>query len=532
MIDDKKLEAKVKKAPAVLLILDGWGVAPDSSGNAITRADTPNFDKLTCKYYTSILHAAGESVGLKWGEIGNSEVGHLAIGTGRTAFQIQPRIDRSIIDNSFFKNEALLSAISHAKQNKSKLHLVGLLSDTGVHATVEHLYALLELAQNNELPDVLIHVILDGRDAPYNSGKRYMQQLIDKIEDLGIGKIASVAGRFWSMDRDNNWERIEPGYKVMVGNNDVSTYIDPIEAIEASYQKSIYDENFEPIKIVDTDGKGVGSMLSGDAIIFYNFRPDRMRQMLHAFKDDDFDKFYRTKLSNINIVSMALYDASLDVNVAFPPKDIRNTLAEVISNENMKQLHVAETEKYAHVTYFFDGGCEQPFKNEDREVVSSLGVKSYETDPQMSAFEIRDKVLSDLAMQNHDFYVVNFANADMVGHTGNFQATIKAVETIDGCVGEIMKAVFMLNGIIFLTADHGNAESLINLQTGAMDKQHTSHPVPFIIAGENYELAKVRDEVPDLSTAIPSGFLSDVAPTMLRVLGIKIPDEMSGRSLI
>jgi len=521
--------------PVVLIILDGWGVAPPFEGNAISQAKTPNINKLITTYPSFTLIASGESAGLSWGEMGNSEVGHLNLGGGKVFYQILPRINKSISDGSFYSNQIFLKAADYVKRNNSKLHLLGLVSSGGVHASIEHLFALLLMAQRQRVKNVFVHVILDGRDTIYNSGLGFVEKLVAKMKELGVGKIATISGRFYAMDRDNHWERIEKTYKAMVDGESSEIFSNPIEAIKKSYDKKIYDEEFVPVVITENK-KPIALVEDKDAIIFFNFRSDRARQITKAFVIPEFEKFKRSKyLKNLLFVTMTEYEEGLPVEVAFPVELIKSPLAKVISDAGLKQLHIAETEKYAHVTFFFNGGAEEPFEGEDRIVIPSPRVSSYDQKPEMSAFEITNRLIKEIKNDKYDFIVVNYANADMVGHTGNKGATIKAIETIDKCVGQLVDTVLAENGVAVLTADHGNAEELINLQTGVIDKEHSTNPVPLIIVGKEWEgenIGGVGAPGSDLSLVPPQGLLSDVAPTILKIMNLKQPEEMTGSALI
>ena len=528
-----KTETLNRPKPAVLLILDGFGVAPDSDGNAITRAKMPAFRELIKKYPTMTLRASGEEVGLSWGEMGNSEVGHLAIGSGRVYYQMFPRINREIASESFFQNSAFLEAAEYVKKQKSTLHLIGMVSPGRVHSMDEHCFALLEFARRQKIKDVAIHAILDGRDTVYNAGVDFLATLQKKIKELKIGKIATLSGRYYAMDRDNRWDRTEKAYLAMaLGEGQKAE--DPIEALRASYGKEVYDEEFVPT-VIEEKGKPIAFVKERDAVIFFNFRPDRMRQIVKAFTIPKFDGFERTLIPDLKVVTMAEYEPNLPVTVAFQPEKIKLTLAEVISNAGLKQLHIAETEKYAHVTFFLNGMREEPFLREDRVIIPSPKVSSYDTAPEMSAQKITDRVLKEIENDSYDFIVVNFANPDMVAHTGNFEATVKANEVTDGCLSKIVKAAVSRGGVVFVTADHGNAEELKNLRTGEIDKEHATNPVPFLLIGKMFEgRASVAGEIPegDLSLSPPVGMLADVAPTILTVLGIPQPPEMGGAPLV
>lgn len=528
---------KSKYKPVVLVILDGWGVAPDAPGNAITQAKLPNFKKYIATYPAMTLMASGESVGLMWGEIGNSEVGHTNLGSGFIFYQTCPRISKAIADGAFYKNEAFLKTIEHVKKNRSKLHIMGLVSSGGVHSHIEHLFGLLELAKREKIKEVYIHIFLDGRDTIYNSGKGFVQELLDKVKELGIkAKIASLSGRFYAMDRDNHWERIEKAFKAMaLGESDMKAS-DPIKAIEQSYKNKVYDEEFVPTVIVERD-KPIAKIEDNDGIIFFNFRSDRARQISECFILPDFSKFERgVNYKKIFFCGMYLYDKDLPLDtVAFYPSEIKEPLAKVLSDAKLKQLHIAETEKYAHVTYFFNGGQEDPFPGEDRIVIPSPRVASFAEKPEMSALKVTDAVVKAISENKYDFIVINFANPDIVGHTSDLKATIRAVEIADKCLGKIVTLVLSKNGVVLVTADHGNAEELQNIKTGEIDKEHSTNPVPFIIIGNEWEGKNVGlpDTVGnDLSLVQPSGILADIAPTILNIMGVKKPEDMTGTSLI
>lgn len=519
--------------PIVLLVIDGFGVAPDGPGNAIARANMPVFRDLVRKYPAMTLRASGEEVGLSWGEMGNSEVGHLSIGAGRVYYQTFPRINRDIAAGSFYENAAFAKAAAHAKKNKGTLHLIGMVSAGRVHSMDEHCHALLETAKRLKVTDVAVHAILDGRDTIYNAGIDFVTTLAGKMKELGLGRIASLSGRYFAMDRDNRWDRVEKAYDVMV-NGKGETAEDPLAAIKASYTKEVYDEEFVPT-VITSKGKPVGQVKDGDAVIFFNFRPDRMRELCNAFVTPKFDKFKRAPLKNAAFVTMTEYEAGLPVDVAFPPEAIDRCLAELVSEAGLKQLHIAETEKYAHVTFFLNGTKEDPFPGEERVIIPSPKVASYDQAPEMSAAAVTDRVVKEMEGKGFDFIAMNLANPDMVAHTGNLPASIKANEIVDVCIGRLVQATLDAGGVLFLTADHGNAEELLNLRTGEMDKEHATNPVPFLVIGRQFEgKTSVAGEVPngDLSLMPPVGMLADVAPTILSVMGIPQPPEMNGQSLL
>ncbi|MFH1252734.1 MAG: 2,3-bisphosphoglycerate-independent phosphoglycerate mutase [Candidatus Uhrbacteria bacterium] len=519
--------------PVVLLIIDGFGIAPDAEGNAITHAKMPNLQNLIAKYPAMTIQASGEEVGLSWGEMGNSDVGHTSIGAGRIYYQTFPRINRDIATGDFFKNKKFIEAIDYVKKNNGALHLVGLVSAGRVHSMDEHCHALLDLAKRQKFDRVFVHAFLDGRDTVYNAGFDFVQTLQKKIKELGVGKIATMAGRFYAMDRDNRWDRIEKAYNAMVlGQGETAT--DPLEALKASYAKEIFDEQFVPTVILENN-LPVAKVQNGDAIIFFNFRSDRMREITKAFVLPDFDKFTRQRLDDIFPVTMTEYEKGLPVEVAMPPEVIKNTLAETISLAGLKQLHIAETEKYAHVTFFLNGTKEEPFSGEDRVIIPSPQVASYDQTPDMSTYEITNRVLKEIAGEKYDFIVMNFANPDMVAHTGNFEATIKANEGVDECLGKLTTAILNKGGVLLITGDHGNAEEVKNLRTGEIDKEHSTNPVPFIIIGKHLAgVSGPSGEIPnsDLSLVSPVGMLADVAPTVLSILGVEKPEAMTGAALI
>ena len=523
----------MRPKPVILIILDGWGVAPPSHGNAITLSKKPIFDELLANYPAFTLQASGEAVGLSWGEMGNSEVGHLSLGSGRIIYQNLPRISKAISDGSFFENQAFVKACAHVNEKKGNLHLMGLASPGGIHSYNEHLYALVELAQKQKVKKVYVHVFLDGRDTPYNSGIKYVEQLQNKLKQIGLGEIATVSGRFYAMDRDNHWERSEKAYRAMVLGESEKQFEDPIKAVQASYDIKVYDEEFVPVVITD-NGKPRVIVKEGDSLIFFNFRADRARQLTKAFILPGFEKFKRPKyIQDLDFVSMTEYEKDLPLEIAFPPEKIDMPLAKVISEAGLTQLHIAETEKYAHVTFFFNGGEEVTFKNEERVIVPSPRVPSYDTKPEMSAPEVTARIIKEVEADKFDFIVVNYANPDMVGHTGNLQATISAIETLDDLIGQVVRLVVGRGGVVLITADHGNAEGIYNLQNGEIDKEHSTAPVPFLIIGEQFKDKVAQGAASnDLSQLTPSGVMADVAPTILKIMGLKRPDEMTGRSLI
>ncbi|MFA6161028.1 MAG: 2,3-bisphosphoglycerate-independent phosphoglycerate mutase [Patescibacteria group bacterium] len=523
----------MRPKPVVLIILDGFGIAPDADGNAVTRAKMPNYKHLIETYPAMTLRANGEAVGLSWGQMGNSEVGHLTIGAGKIFFQSLPRIGLSIEDGSFFQNTAFLGAIEHARKNDGTLHLMGLCSPGGVHAHTDHLYALLELCKQQKFSKVAIHAFLDGRDVIFNSAQGFITELEEKIKSIGVGQIATLGGRYHAMDRDSRWDRVQKMYDAMaLGQGAQAKSAD--EAIEVSYAAGVYDEELIPVVIVKKD-KPIATFKDGDAAIFFNFRPDRARELTKALALPDFDKFPHTKLNDFVLVTMTEYEKDLPVEVAFPPQAVETCLARVISDAGYRQLHIAETEKYAHVTFFMNGMREDEFPGEERVIVPSPRVSSYETVPEMSTPQIADRLVKEIAGSQYDFMVANFANPDMVAHTGSVEATIKAHESVDAALGKVVDAALAVGGAVLITADHGNSEEVMNLTTGVMDKEHSTNPVPFVIIGKQFEglRAPTGDIIGgDLSMTPPVGMLADVAPTILKIMELEPPPGMIGRALI
>lgn len=520
--------------PLVLVIMDGWGVAPPGEGNPLEAADTPVLDEIVTAFPTVTVRASGEAVGLSWGEMGNSEVGHLTIGAGKIFYQSLPRINLSVQSGEFFKNQIFLEAASHAKRRGSTFHIMGILSPGNVHGSDEHIYALLQFAKQQDLADVVVHVFLDGRDTIYNTGIEFMRNLLAKMNELGIGRVGSVSGRYYAMDRDNRWDRVEKAYNAMIGQAVDKSYDDPLQAIEESYAAKVYDEEFIPV-IITKDGAPSGPVKDGDSLVFANFRPDRARQIAQAFCIPSFAKFSRTYMQGLHFTTMTEYEKGTPAKVAFPPEVISTCLAKVISEAGLKQLHISETEKYAHVTFFLNGMQEEEYPGEDRVIIPSPRVSSYDQAPEMSTPKIADRIVKEVQAGTYDVIITNFANADMVGHTGNFDATRKGAETIDACLGKIAAAVLPIGGAIIVTADHGNGEEVLNLQTGELDKEHSTNPVPFIVIGEQWRgRASPSGEAigGDLSLMPPVGMLADTAPTVLKILGVAQPKEMTGSPLI
>lgn len=522
--------------PVVLVIFDGWGVAPNSEGNAITRARTPNFSSYLKNYPAMTLYASGNEVGLLFGEIGNSEVGHLNIGAGRIYYQSCPRINQAISDGSFYENQSFLKAIEHAKKNGSNLHLIGMLSSGNVHSSNSHLYALLELCKRAGLKkQVKVHAVLDGRDCAYNFGINFIKDLEGKMSSLQVGELASISGRFHAMDRDNRWQRVEKAYQAMAEGKSEKMVTDAEKAILASYDEKVYDEEFVPTVIIDKKGQPVGKFNDNDAAIFFNFRPDRARELTKAFVLPAFAGFERKRIENLFFVTMTEFEKNIPVVVAYEPIVVHNCLGEVISKNSLKQFHVAETEKYGHVTFFLNGTVEEPFPGEDRALVPSPQVGNYSEVPTMSAAGVTKEAIKAIDSGKYDFVVINYANADMVAHTGNLPASIAGCEAIDAFLGEVVNHTLSHDGVAVITADHGNAEELVNLQTGEMDKEHSVNPVPCLIIGEDFKgEAGPGGDAPegDLSLLTPVGVLADIAPTVLKLLNIEQPPEMTGAPLI
>lgn len=512
--------------PVVLIVLDGWGISENLRGNAIAEAKLPTIDKLNKFYPQLALQASGISVGLPWGEPGNSEVGHITLGTGKVIYQSMPRITMAIQSGEFFKNKALLKAIEHSKKNNSALHIMGLLGKGGIHSSADHLYALLELAKNNSLTNVFIHVFTDGRDSAPTSGVESIKDLQKKIDEYQLGRIATVSGRYFAMDRNNNWDRIQKAYDAIVDGKG-EQISDPCEYLKKSYSKEIFDEYIKPAVLVD-QGQPIGKIRDNDSVIFFNYREDRARQLTKTFILPGFSKFKKTDLKNLSFVTMIQYEDNLPADVAFKPIDIKNCLGEVLSKKNKDQLRIAETEKFAHVTYFFNGGNEEPFSREDRVIIPSKAVSVFSEEPEMSAFEITDKVCEVIEKDKYDFILMNYANADIVGHTGDEKATVLAVETIDKCLEKLIPQVIAHGGCLIITADHGNAEELINIKNSEVDTEHSINPVPlWFVTAENHCEAAGK-----CFTMKVAGLLSDVAPTILDLMDVKKPEDMTGESLL
>jgi 2,3-bisphosphoglycerate-independent phosphoglycerate mutase len=520
-----KRKVTPKSRPFVLIIRDGWGYNPDPAEdkyNAIKCAHTPVDDRLMAEFPNCLIHTSGHDVGLPEGTMGNSEVGHQNMGAGRIVPQESVRISKAIADGSFFENKELLKAVKFAKDNKGKLHVMGLCSDIGVHSLLGHLYGLLEMARKNDLKDVFIHAFSDGRDSPPDSGIGYIADVEKKAGEIGVGKIASVMGRFYGMDRDSRWDRVQRAYECMRVGKGIKAH-SAAEAVTKSYERDVTDEFIEPTCIVNEDGEPIATISDGDGVIFFNFRGDRPREIARALVDPGFKEFPRTARPNIYFVCMTEYDATLPAPVAFPkPPKMKNILGAYWSALGLKQFRCAETEKYAHVTFFFNDYTEKPFPGEDRQIVPSPRVRTYDLKPEMSAFEVAEVVIERLDSNKYDVVVVNFANPDMVGHTGVLAAAVKAAETVDECVGRIVSKVESLGGSALITADHGNFEKMWDSKKNEPHTAHTVGDVPLIVFDERFKGRTLRQD----------GRLADVGPTLLEMTGLPKPEEMTGQSLL
>lgn len=506
----------MSKSPVALIILDGFGLREESYGNAVSQAHKPNFDKLWNEYPHATLTASGEAVGLPDGQMGNSEVGHLNIGAGRIVYQNLTRINKSIREGDFFNQPALLRAIDQVKENNSKLHIMGLLSDGGVHSHYEHLFALLQLAKLNGVTEVYVHGFLDGRDVNPQSALDYIEQTEAKMEEIGVGKFASITGRYYAMDRDKRWDRVEKTYRTLV-DGIAKTAETPTAGVLASYENDIHDEFVEPF-VIEEHGKPVATIEEGDAVISFNFRPDRAIQLVRALTDVNFHEFVTGKTyTNVKFVSFTHYSDEVVADVVFESDNLVDTLGEVISNNGLTQLRIAETEKYPHVTFFMSGGKEDPFVGEERLLVASPKVATYDLQPEMSAYELTDSLVAAIEEDRFDAIILNFANPDMVGHSGMLEPTIKAIETVDSCLGRIIDALGAKGGHAIVTADHGNADEVFT-EEGTPMTAHTTNPVPVIITKKEVDLRE-------------GGILADLAPTMLKLLDLKQPEKMTGTPL-
>ncbi|MCX8003018.1 MAG: 2,3-bisphosphoglycerate-independent phosphoglycerate mutase [Anoxybacillus mongoliensis] len=509
----------MSKKPVALIILDGFALREETFGNAVAQAKKPNFDRYWNEYPHATLTACGEAVGLPEGQMGNSEVGHLNIGAGRIVYQSLTRVNIAIREGEFERNETFLAAMDHVKKHGTNLHIFGLLSDGGVHSHINHLFALLKLAAKEGVKNVYIHGFLDGRDVGPQTAKTYIQQLNEQIAQIGVGEIATLSGRYYSMDRDKRWERVEKAYRAMV-YGEGPQYRDPLACIDDSYANGIYDEFVLPSVIVREDGTPVATIQDNDAVIFYNFRPDRAIQISNTFTNDDFRSFDRGPKhpKNLFFVCLTHFSETVKGYVAFKPTNLDNTLGEVLSQNGLKQLRIAETEKYPHVTFFMSGGREEKFPGEERILIDSPKVATYDLKPEMSAYEVTEALLKEIEADKFDAIILNYANPDMVGHSGKLEPTIKAVEAVDECLGKVVDAILAKGGVAIITADHGNADEVTN-PDGSPNTAHTTNPVPVIVTKKGITLRQ-------------DGILGDLAPTMLDLLGLQQPKEMTGKTLI
>ncbi|PLR78132.1 2,3-bisphosphoglycerate-independent phosphoglycerate mutase [Bacillus sp. V3-13] len=509
----------MSKAPVALIILDGFAIRGERKGNAVAQANKPNFERYWNKYPHAKLIASGEAVGLPEGQMGNSEVGHLNIGAGRIVYQSLTRVNISIREGEFAKNQTFLDAMRHVKEKGTKLHLFGLLSDGGVHSHIDHMFALLKLAAEQGVDKVYLHAFLDGRDVGPQTARKYIEETLEKMNEYGVGEFATISGRYYSMDRDKRWERVEKSYRSMV-YGEGPAYSNPLELIEDSYKNGIFDEFVLPSVLTRPDGKPVATIEDEDAVIFYNFRPDRAIQISNTFTNKDFRSFDRGPKhpNNLHFVCLTHFSETVDGYVAFKPTNLDNTIGEVLSQNGLKQLRIAETEKYPHVTFFMSGGREEKFPGEERILIPSPKVATYDLKPEMSAYEVTDALVKEIEADNFDAIILNYANPDMVGHSGMLEPTIKAVETVDECLGRLVELIIAKGGTAIITADHGNADEVVTIDGHPMTA-HTTNPVPVIVTKEGVELRE-------------DGILGDLAPTMLDLLNVAKPVEMTGESLI
>lgn len=526
--------AHTPRRQVVLVVLDGWGHSSVFEGNAIAQASTPTFDRLWKTYPHTLLQAAGEAVGLPWGEMGNSEVGHLNIGAGRVVAQDLPRISEAVADGSFFGNKALLEACDHAVTTGGALHLIGLASSGGVHSHIRHLFALLRMAHQKKLDKVFVHIFTDGRDAPPKNGIEQIRKLENEMKAIGTGRIASVCGRYFAMDRNNKWDRTKLAFDA-IARGQGETAESAMAAVQAAYDQGVTDEFIQPTVITEA-GQPPVKFADTDAAIFFNFRSDRVRQLTAAFVHSEFTEFDRGDVpTSLYFTTMTEYEKSLPVHVAFRPQNVEHALARVLSEHEIRQFHIAETEKYPHVTFFLNGGYEEPNPLEERLLIASPKVATYDEAPEMSVSKIADELVKKISSRDYPFIMANFANADMVGHSGNFAATVKAVEAVDAALTRVVEATDAAGSFLLVTADHGNAEEMINFTTGDIDTEHTTNPVPFILVVPVNELSSFQYDQTKLSLAgkvVPTGLLGDVAPTTLRLLDVPAPESMAGYGLL
>jgi len=516
-------------SPVVLVVIDGWGLS-SSPDNPLNQIELPTFDKLNSNYPLIALQASGISVGLPWGEPGNSEVGHMTMGMGKIIYQSFPRISLAIQNGSFAQNQVLVEAMHKAKETGGDLHIMGLTGDGGVHSAREHLYALMDLAHSQNVKNVYIHCFMDGRDSSPTAGTRVIKEIQEKCTQIGTGTIATLIGRNWAMDRNNNWDRIEKAYNMLTKGIGTKT-ANPIDAIQNSYDNDVTDEFIEPIIITDKNNEPLTTIKNGDSVIFFNFREDRAKQITTAFVLPGFEKFDRGDKLDLDFVTMIEYDDDLPVNVAFPPEELKNGLGEIVSNHNLKQLRIAETEKYAHVTYFFNGGEEDPYPGEDHILVPSPAVDKFDEVPAMSSYELTDKIVENVNKKEYDLIVVNYAAADMVAHTGNEEAAKLSAKAIDECMNKLIKTVLTKGGCLLITADHGNIEIMRNSHTGEIDTKHNTSPIPIWYVTPDNHRKRTDEEIVRSQTEI-QGLLSDVAPTVLDIMELRKPEEMQGESLL
>ena len=506
----------MKRRPVALIILDGWGYREEAEGNAVALADTPFFDGLWAEFPRTLLHASEERVGLPAGQMGNSEVGHLNLGAGRVVYQDLVRISKAIRTGEFFRNPVLRQAMDAARDRGKALHLAGLLSDGGVHSLHTHLYALLRMAKERGVPRVFVHALFDGRDTPPDSGIGHLRALLSEAREIGTGEVATVIGRYYAMDRDNRWDRVERAYRAMV-RGEGKPFPDPVAAVAASYADGKTDEFIEPAVIV-RDGAPVGRISPGDSLVFFNFRADRAREITRALTQEPFDRFPRTERLDLSYACMTAYDETFGLPVAFPPQTLDNILARALADAGRKNLRIAETEKYAHVTYFFNGGEETVYPGETRVLVPSPSVPTYDLMPEMSAYEVTERAVAEVGSGKHDLMILNFANGDMVGHTGVLPAAIQAIAAVDRCLQRVVEKVWEAGGVALVTADHGNAEQMIDPRTGGPHTAHTTNRVPLVFADPGARGARLRED----------RALEDIAPTILNLLAIPVPAEMTG----
>jgi 2,3-bisphosphoglycerate-independent phosphoglycerate mutase len=509
----------MKQRLVALVVLDGWGYREETEANAVALANTPFFDRLWAEFPHTLIHASEERVGLPAGQMGNSEVGHLNLGAGRVVYQDIVRISKSIRDGEFERNPVLCRAMDTARENGKALHLIGLLSDGGVHSLSTHLYALLEMAKGHGLSRVFVHPFFDGRDTPPTSGVHHLRDLMAKMEEIGVGRVATVAGRYFAMDRDNRWDRTERAFRALVRSEGKESP-DPVAAVSRSYEAGKTDEFIEPV-VIRQDDRPVGPISEGDSVLFFNFRADRARQLTRALTQEDFDRFPRPERLGLTFVCMTSYDESFSLPVAFPAQARNNLLADVFASRGTRNLRIAETEKYAHVTYFFNGGVEKVFPGESRILVPSPSVPTYDLQPEMSAYEVAERAVAEVGSDRHDVLILNFANGDMVGHTGILSAAIRAIEAVDENLRRVVEKVWEVGGVTLVTADHGNAEQMVDPDTGGPHTAHTTNPVPLILADPQGKGMTLRGD----------RALEDIAPTILMMLGISAPPEMTGEDV-